>query len=77
MFEDKKKEIEDVFLKAVESARAFNEDLMAMRSINLPDIEGLTADERNEIIKIGRDLDMRVAFLLRSLLTQHGNVLFL
>ena len=77
MFDEKKQEIEAAFQKAAESAKIFNEDLMAMRSIEFPAIDGLTNDERNELIKIGRDLDMRSAFLLRSLLAQHGNVLWI
>ena len=77
MFDEKKQEIEAAFQKAAESARAFNEDLMAMRNIKFPSLEGLTNEERNEIIKIGRDLDMRSAFLLRSLLVPHGNVLWI
>lgn len=77
MFNEKKQEIEAAFQKAAESARIFNEDLMAMRNIEFPGIEGLSNDERNELIKMGRDLDMRSAFLLRSLLVQHGNVLWL
>jgi hypothetical protein len=77
MIDKKKKEIEELFMKAIEDARTFNESLMALRSVQLPDIEGLSNEDRTEIIKIGRDLDMRTAFILRSLLTQHGNVLFL
>ena len=77
MIDEKKKEIEELFKKTIEDARIFNESLMALRSVQLPDIEGLSNDDRTEIIKIGRDLDMRTAFILRSLLTQHGNVLFL
>lgn len=77
MINDKKKEIEELFMKAIEDARTFNESLMAMRSVELPDIEGLSNEDRTEIIKIGRDLDTRTAFILRSLLVQHGNVLFL
>ena len=77
MFDEKKQEIEAAFQKAAESAKIFNEDLMAMRSIEFPAIDGLTNDERNELIKIGRDLDMRSTFLLRSLLVQHGNVLWI
>ena len=77
MIDEKKKEIEELFQKTIEDARIFNESLMALRSVQLPDIEGLSNEDRTEIIKIGRDLDMRTAFILRSLLTQHGNVLFL
>lgn len=77
MINDKKKEIEELFMKAIEDARTFNESLMAMRSVELPDVEGLSNEDRTEIIKVGRDLDMKTAFILRSLLVQHGNVLFL
>lgn len=75
--DEKKIEIEEAFKKAVESARVFNADLMAMRSIELPSIDGLDNDDRNELMKMGRDLDMRTAFILRSLLVEHGNVLWL
>ena len=77
MFEDKKAEIEELFKAASDNARAFNESLMAMRSVEFPNLEECNNEERNELIKIGRDLDMRTAFLLRSLLVQHGNVLWL
>lgn len=76
-FDEKRTEIEEAFKKAAESARIFNADLMAMRSIELPEIEDLSNDDRNELIKMGRDLDMRTAFILRSLLAQHGNVLWI
>ena len=76
-FDEKKLEIDEAFKKVAESARAFNEDLMAMRNIELPSLEGLDNDARNELIKIGRDLDMRTAFILRSILVQHGNVLWM
>lgn len=77
MIDEKKKEIEELFMKAIEDARTFNESLMALRSVSLPDIEDLSNEDRTEIIKIGRDLDMKTAFILRSLLVQHGNVMFL
>ena len=76
-FDEKKLEIEEAFKKTVESARIFNENLMAMRSIELPNIEDLDNDDRIELMKVGRDLDMRTAFILRSLLAQHGNVLWM
>ena len=76
-FDEKKLEIEEAFKKTIESARIFNENLMAMRSIELPNIEDLDNDNRAELMKIGRDLDMRTAFILRSLLAQHGNVLWM
>ena len=75
--EETKNTIEEAFLKAADCARAFNESLMEMRSIEFPSLEGLNAEDRKAVIQLGRDLDMRTAFILRSLLTQHGNVLFL
>jgi hypothetical protein len=76
-FDEKKLEIDEAFKKVAESARVFNADLMAMRSIELPGLEDLNNEDRNELMKIGRDLDMRTAFILRSLLAQHGNVLWM
>lgn len=76
-FDEKKLEIDKAFKKVAESARVFNEDLMAMRNIEFPSLEGLDNDARNELIKMGRDLDMRTAFILRSILVQHGNVLWM
>lgn len=77
LIEEKKQIIETSFLNAVEKAREFNDSLMEMRNIELPNLNELNDDEKKIIIQMGRDLDMRVAFILRSLLSQHGNVLFL
>ena len=76
-FDEKKLEIDEAFKEVAESARVFNEDLMAMRNIEFPGLEDLDNDARNELIKMGRDLDMRTAFILRSILVQHGNVLWM
>ena len=77
--DEKKIEIEEAFKKVAESARAFNADLIAMRNIGveLSSVEGLNDKDRTELMKMGRDLDMRTAFILRSLLVEHGNVLWL
>lgn len=77
LIEEKKQMIETSFLKAVEKAREFNDSLMEMRNIELPNLNELNDEDKKLIIQMGRDLDMRVAFILRSLLSQHGNVLFL
>ena len=77
LIEEKKQIIETSFLNAVEKAKEFNDSLMEMRNIELPNLNELNDDEKKIIIQMGRDLDMRVAFILRSLLSQHGNVLFL
>lgn len=76
-FEDKKQEIEAAFVKAVDAARVFNNQLVALRSIEFPPVEEIPESDRAQAIEMGRDLDGRVAFLLRSLLVQHGNVLFI
>lgn len=77
MLDKLKEDIEAAFQEAAESAKIFNQNLMDMRTIEMPKLEDLNTEERNELIKIGRDLDMRSAFLLRSLLVQHGNVLWI
>lgn len=77
MLDKLKEDIEAAFSEAAESAKIFNQNLMDMRTIEMPKLEDLNTEERNELIKIGRDLDMRSAFLLRSLLVQHGNVLWI
>ena len=77
LIEEKKQIIETSFLNAVEKAREFNDSLMEMRNIELPNLNELNDEDKKLIIQMGRDLDMRVAFILRSLLSQHGNVLFL
>lgn len=77
MLDKLKEDIEAAFQEAAESAKIFNQNLMNMRTIEMPKLEDLNTEERNELIKIGRDLDMRSAFLLRSLLVQHGNVLWI
>jgi hypothetical protein len=77
LIEEKKQIIETSFLNAVEKAREFNDSLMEMRNIEFPNLNELNDEDKKLIIQMGRDLDMRVAFILRSLLSQHGNVLFL
>ena len=75
-FEAKKKEIEDAYTEVANKASDFNKALTALRSIEI-NLEGLEQEDLNKAIQLGRDIDMRTNFVLRSLLVQHGNVLFL
>ena len=71
-----KKQIEDAYRKAGEAGNEFSKALMELRNIDYsvdPDNE----EEVKQAFAFGRDIDMRTAFLLRALLVQHGNVLFL
>jgi hypothetical protein len=74
--EEIKKQIEEAYKKAGEAGNEFSKCLMELRSIDYqvdPDNE----EEVKEAFALGRDIDLRTAFLLRALLVQHGNVLFL
>ena len=74
-FEDKMKEVEEVYKEASEACSAFNQALIKMRSIKMPITND--PDELTKTIEIMKDLDLRTSYLLRMLLVQHGNVLFL
>jgi hypothetical protein len=74
--EDKRKEIEAVYAEVSKAASDFNKSLMKFRNISL-DFDKENTEEVNQAMGLGHDIDMRVAFVLRSLLVQHGNVLFL
>lgn len=75
-FDEKKKEIEEAYVKVAETATEFNKALTALRSIEI-NTEGMEQEDLNKAMQLGRDIDMRVNFVLRTLLVQHGNVLFL
>lgn len=74
-FEEKNKEVEEVYQEAVQAAVAFNQALIKLRSIKMLKTED--PDEIAKSIEIMKDLDNRTSYLLRMLLVQHGNVLFL
>ncbi len=74
--EEIKKQIEDKFQECREQGALFSKALFELRNINFP------VDEENEeevkmAVDLGKEIDVRTAFLLRSLLIQHGNVLFI
>ena len=71
-----KKKIEELYKKAGEAGNEFSKCLMELRSIDYP-VDPDNEEEVKQALMLGRDIDMRTAFLLRALLVQHGNVLFL
>lgn len=73
--EAKKQEIEACYKEACEKAVALNQALIKMRNIELPPFTD--NDEMKTIMELSHELNGRTAYLLRSLLVQHGNVLFI
>lgn len=77
-FQSKQMEIEENFVDAAEKAKAFNEALKKLRDVELPEITLTTeTEDRNNIIQLGNEINGRSAYLLRGLLIQHGNLLFM
>lgn len=74
--EEAKTQIEEKFQTAAEAATALNKALHEFRSIKC-DFDPENAEELQQAMKLGRDMDSRTAYLLRVILIQHGNVLFL
>lgn len=73
--EAKKQEIEACYKEACEKAVELNQALIKMRNIELPPFTD--NDEMKTIMELSHELNGRTAYLLRSLLVQHGNVLFI
>lgn len=77
-FDAKQVEINEKYKEVAEKAKAFNEALKEFRAIEVPEITLNTeTEERNKIIAIGNEINGRTAFVLRALLVQHGNLLFM
>lgn len=74
--EEKRKEIEEAYAEVSKTAKAFNDALIKMRTIEL-DFNKEDKEELEQAMGLGHDIDVRTAFVLRSLLVQHGNVLFI
>ena len=75
--EAKRKEIEEKWQPCVEACSSLQKALTELRSISLDDIDRDKAEELQQAIALGRDIDNRTNYILRSILVQHGNVLFL
>lgn len=71
-----KEKIEDLYRTAGEAGNEFSKALMALRSFNY-EFDKENPEEVKKAMELGRDIDMRTNYLLRGLLVQHGNVLFL
>lgn len=73
--EEKKQEIEVCFEDASEKTIALTQALIKLRSIELPKME--KEEDIQPILELANELNTRTAYLLRALLVQHGNVLFI
>lgn len=73
--EAKKQEIENCYKEACQKAIELNQALIKMRNIELPTFQN--NEEMETIMGLTAELNGRTAYLLRSLLVQHGNVLFI
>lgn len=75
--EEKKKEIEEKWQPCAEACNSLLKALNEFRSIALEDCDKNNAEELQACMALGRDIDNRTIYILRALLVQHGNVLFL
>lgn len=73
--DEKKQEIEACYKEACQKAVELNQALIKMRNIELPTFQN--NEEMEEVMGLANELNGRTAYLLRSLLVQHGNVLFI
>lgn len=73
--EAKKQEIETFYKEACEKAVELNQALIKMRDVELPTFNN--NDEMKAVMELANEMNGRTAYLLRSLLVQHGNVLFI
>lgn len=78
MTDEQKKQLEELFKSSAEKGQEFSNSLMAMRMAITANPEELKDEEaQKEFVKLNREIDMRISYLLRSLLVQHGQVLWL
>lgn len=75
--EEKKQEIEEKWKPCAEACDALRKALNEFRSISLDGYDKDNAEELQAYMALGRDIDNRTIYILRALLVQHGNVLFL
>ena len=73
--EAKKQEIETCYKDACQKAIELNQALSKMRSVELPPFQN--DEEMKTVMELANEQNGRTAYLLRSLLVQHGNVLFI
>lgn len=73
--DEKKQEIETCYKEACQKAVELNQALIKMRNVELPTFQN--NEEMEAVMGLANELNGRTAYLLRSLLVQHGNVLFI
>ena len=73
--EAKKQEIETCYKDACQKAIELNQALIKMRNVELPPFHN--DEEMKTVMELANEQNGRTAYLLRSLLVQHGNVLFI
>ena len=73
--EAKKQEVETFYKEACEKAVELNQALIKMRDVELPTFTN--NDEMKAVMELANEVNGRTAYILRSLLVQHGNVLFI
>ena len=78
MTDEQKKQLEELFKNSAEKAQEFSNSLMAMRMAFTANPEELKDEEKQkEFMRLSSEIDARISYLLRSLLVQHGQVLWL
>ena len=75
--EAKKTEIEEKWKPCAEACNELLKALNEFRAINFDGYNKDDSEEMKTCMALGRDIDNRTIYILRSLLVQHGNVLFL
>ena len=75
--EAKKTEIEEKWKPCMEACNSLLKALDEFRAISLDECDKNNTEELQNCMTLGRDIDGRTNFILRSLLVRHGNVLFL
>lgn len=74
--DEMKKQLDSDFKDASEKIGELIRAIDKMRSQEV-DLSELDTEQRNAALALGRDIDARTSYLLRSLLVRYGNVLFL
>lgn len=73
--EEKKQEMKELYDEAIKAEIALNQALIKLRSIQWP--QTTDQEEIKNIVELAAEADGRAAFIIRALLVQHGNVLFM
>lgn len=76
-FEAKKDEIEEKWKPCADACNDLLKALNEFRSITFEGYDKENKEETQQCMALGRDIDNRTIYILRALLVQHGNVLFL